>query len=96
MVGTKAGRKKTAEKVKEKYGQDFYVEIGRKGGQNGNSGGFASGKVGKDGLTGRERAKIVGAKAGRISKRGFKFIREENGHRVYLAKDTGKVVKYEI
>lgn len=70
MVGTKLGGKKASEKVKEKYGQDFYIEIGRKGGKNGNSGGFASGKVGKDGLTGRERAKIVGAKGGRISKRG--------------------------
>lgn len=69
MPGTKTGGFKTAETVKKQYGDDFYRRIGRKGGQKSRNGGFASDVVGKDGLTGRERAKIVGAKGGRISKR---------------------------
>lgn len=96
MVGTVAGGFKAAATNKLRYGEDFYAKLGSIGGQHSTNGGFASEKVGKDGLTGRQRARIVGAKAGRISKRGFKFIREENGHRVYLAKGTGKLVKYEI
>lgn len=41
MAGTKAGAKKAVASIKEKYGEDFYREIGRKGGQNGHTGGFA-------------------------------------------------------
>ena len=58
----------------EKYGPDFYKRIGAKGGANGKGpgykGGFASDEVGEDGLTGRERAKLAGAKGGAISRRG--------------------------
>jgi hypothetical protein len=39
------------------------------GGSKGRTGGFASDKVGPDGPTGRQRARIVGAKGGRISQR---------------------------
>lgn len=69
MAGTKAGAKKARATVKERYGDDFYANIGRKGGQNSNNGGFASDVVGKDGLTGRERASVAGKKGGAISKR---------------------------
>lgn len=69
MVQTKAGSRKTAQTIKEKWGTDFYREIGRKGGKNGHTGGFASDVIGRDGLTGRERAKIAGKKGGTISKR---------------------------
>lgn len=69
MAGTKAGGLKAAATNKAKYGNDFYARMGRKGGHNGHTGGFNSDKVGKDGLTGRERAKIVGAKGGRKSRR---------------------------
>ena len=61
MAGTKAGGQKAAATNKSKYGKSFYAEIGRKGGRNGHTGGFASNP---------ELAKIAGAKGGRISKRG--------------------------
>lgn len=70
MAGTKNGGRRAAATNKEKYGKDFYAEIGRKGGRNGHNGGFASEVVGKDGLTGAQRAKIAGAIGGRKSKRG--------------------------
>lgn len=61
MAGTRAGGKKAAETNKAKYGEDFYRELGRKGGKNGHTGGFAFNP---------ELARIAGAKGGRISKRG--------------------------
>ena len=69
MVQTREGGRKTAQTIKEKWGTDFYREIGRKGGKNGHTGGFASDVIGRDGLTGKERAKIAGKKGGTISKR---------------------------
>ncbi len=70
MSGTKAGAKKAAETNKKRHGKDFYAQIGRKGGQNGHTGGWASETVGKDGLTGYERAKKWGAIGGKLGKRG--------------------------
>ena len=67
--GTKSGGLKAKLRNLEKD-PDFYRNIGRKGGQNGHTGGFASMSVGKDGLTGSERARLVGQRGGRISKRG--------------------------
>ena len=69
MAGTKAGGLKAAKTNIEKYGKDFYKKISRKASHPG-TGGFSSFKVGKDGLTGWQRAKIAGAKGGKISKRG--------------------------
>lgn len=76
--GTKEGdiaTKKWHATMEAKYGSpeklhEVMRELGRKGGRHGRTGGFNSDKVGKDGLTGRERAKIAGAKGGSISKRG--------------------------
>lgn len=70
MSGTKLGGIRAAETNKKKYGREFYANIGRKGGRNGHTGGFASETPGKDGLTGPERAKVAGAKGGVISRRG--------------------------
>ena len=70
MSGTIAGGVKAAKTNKEKYGDDFYRNIGRKGGNKNGLGGFGSLEVGEDGLTGKERARLAGAKGGRISKRG--------------------------
>lgn len=61
MSGTKAGGMKAAATNKAKYGKEFYATIGRKGGQNGHTGGFASNP---------ELARIAGAIGGRRSKRG--------------------------
>lgn len=70
MAGTKTGGTKAAATNRKKYGDNFYAEIGAKGGRNGHTGGFASETIGSDGLTGIERAKKFGAIGGKISKRG--------------------------
>lgn len=70
MAGTKAGGLKTAVTNRLIHGDNFYREIGRKGGKAGRTGGFASTKPGPDGLTGWERARIAGAIGGRKSRRG--------------------------
>lgn len=69
MAGSKAGGAKAAATNKEKYGPDFYRNIGKLGGHNGRTGGFASEKIGKDGLTGHERAVHAGRKGGLNSSR---------------------------
>lgn len=61
MAGTKAGGLKAAATNKAKYGEGFYARIGRMGGQNGHTGGFAANP---------ELAKLAGAKGGRKSHRG--------------------------
>lgn len=60
MAGTKAGGLKAAETNKRKYGNDWYSRIGKKGGKNGHTGGFAANP---------ELARSAGAKGGRISRR---------------------------
>lgn len=59
MAGTAAGGKKAAEKNLQRD-PDFYAKIGRKGGKNGHTGGFAANP---------ELARIAGARGGRISRR---------------------------
>ena len=76
MSGTVSGGKKAAKKTKELHGEDFYRNIGRKGGKRSTAGGFASQKVGKDGLTGAERAKLAGAKGGHKSRRKPRSVQE--------------------
>lgn len=70
MPGTREGAAKAVLTNKKKHGEDFYKRIGAKGGHNGTTGGFASDKVGEDGLTGRQRASIAGAIGGFKSRRG--------------------------
>lgn len=41
MAGTKEGSLKGKKKILELYGKDYYAKIGKKGGQNGTTGGFA-------------------------------------------------------
>ena len=59
MSGTRAGGLKAAKTNKKKYGKDFYREMGRKGGKNGHTGGFAANPA---------LAAIAGRKGGRIRK----------------------------
>ena len=74
MAGNAQGGARAAKTNIEKHGADFYKRIGAKGGKNGHTGGFASTKVGADGLTGRERAIEKGREGGRISRRTKKAI----------------------
>ena len=78
LAGTKQGGKKTAQTNLARHGKDFYSKIGKKGGASGNTGGFASDVIGKDGLTGRERASRAGRIGGLKSKRNRKKEVEEN------------------
>lgn len=59
MAGTVTGGKKAAAKNLAKD-PNFYAKIGKKGGHNGRTGGFAANP---------ELARIAGAKGGRISRR---------------------------
>lgn len=61
MSGTREGGIKARDKNLAWHGDDFYQRIGRLGGMNGHTGGFASNV---------ERARSAGAKGGRLSKRG--------------------------
>ena len=61
---------KAKQTIQARYGYDYYAKIGAIGGANGTTGGFASELVGKDGLTGRERARKMGIVGGSISRRG--------------------------
>lgn len=61
MAGTKDGGVKAASTNKTRHGKDFYARIGRKGGQNGNTGGFAAN---------RDLAREAGRKGGMKSRRG--------------------------
>lgn len=78
MAGTIEGGKKAAETNKERHGAGFYAEIGSIGGRNGHTGGFASENIGRDGLTGSERARLAGAKGGRKSRRGKAKAKKTN------------------
>lgn len=61
MAGTKEGGQKAAATNIARHGHNFYVELGRKGGKNGHTGGF---------FANPELAREAGRKGGLISKRG--------------------------
>jgi len=67
MAGTKAGGMKAAATNRARHGAAFYASIGKKGGENGHTGGFAAN---------RELARLAGAKGGRISRR--KAVAKDN------------------
>ena len=72
MAGNRAGGIKAALKNKQLHGEDFYQRIGRKGGKNGHTGGFASNP---------ELAREAGRKGGKKSRRGKskKTLKEAEG-----------------
>lgn len=76
MAGTPDGGKRAAAKNLAKD-PDFYRNIGRIGGSRGTTGGFASQVTGEDGLTGAQRARVAGAKGGRISRRTKKVQKQD-------------------
>lgn len=61
MAGTIEGGKKAAATNKQRYGLDFYPQIGRKGGKISRGGGFANN---------HELAVVAGRKGGKASRRG--------------------------
>ena len=61
MAGTVAGGRKATQTIKERYGDDFYREIGRRGGQNGHWGGFNT--------MDKEKVRECGRKGGKKSRR---------------------------
>ena len=75
MAGTRKGGKLAARKIKENFGKDHFAKIGRKGGKRSKTGGFASLKVGPDGLTGPERARKLAQEQGERVRSG-----EQNTH----------------
>lgn len=81
MVGTKAGGMKAAKTNKRLYGEDFYARLGRKGGQNGHTGGFAANPM---------LARSAGAKGGKISRRGpSSNVLDKNAKRIGELIDSG-------
>ena len=70
MSGTKVGGLKARSTNLARHGDDFYHRIGKKGGQNGHTGGFSYNLA---------LAKVAGAKGGRISTR--KGIKNGEGKR---------------
>jgi len=68
MARTRAGGLLAAAIIRTKHGNDFFKRIGAEGGKRGTTGGFACQEVGDDGLTDRERAKVVGRTGGMISR----------------------------
>lgn len=89
MAGTIIGGKKAAKRNKKLHGLDFYSRIGKIGGSRSNNGGFASGEAG------RARARTAGSSGGALSKRGYKFIKENIRSRSYIHLATGKRVRFE-
>lgn len=63
MSQTPEGAIKAKATIIEKYGKDYFANMGKLGGQKSTSGGFGQGEMG------RERARIAGAKGGRVSRR---------------------------
>jgi hypothetical protein len=76
MAGTVKGGRKAAITNKERHGSSFYGIIGAIGGRKGKTGGFASLDVGKDGLTGKQRAILAGRIGGHISRRRKSIVED--------------------
>lgn len=70
MAGSRIGGLKAAATNKARHGENFYKEVGRKGGLNGHTGGFFGNS---------EFARICGKKGGRASSR--KGIKNGEGKR---------------
>src|SRR5574344_1464628 len=58
---------KMLQTIQEKYGSvsEYYAEKGRRNAGKSKPSGFGSDKIGRDGMTGKDRASIAGRKGGR-------------------------------
>jgi general stress protein YciG len=70
MAGTRLGGRKAAATNKQRYGQNFYGLIGRKGGKISRGGGFAQNP---------ELASVAGRKGGKTSRRGSSKVIDSGG-----------------
>jgi general stress protein YciG len=70
VSGTAEGNRKRAETLRKKHGEDYLRESAINAAKH-SPGGFASNKIGKDGLTGKERAQKAGRKGGLVSPTSF-------------------------
>lgn len=87
MSGTVEGGKEAARKNKLND-KDFYRKIGALGGKKSRTGGFASKVIGKDGLTGPQRASIHGAIGGSRSRRnGNVYLPRAGSYAEQLARE---------
>lgn len=82
MAGTRAGGLKAAAKIKAKYGEDFYKNTGRKGGQNGHTGGFAANN---------DLAREAGRVGGQHSRRGWVAVERTDKFVIWRKKVTGEL-----
>lgn len=86
----KAESEKYRRTMIEKYGVDgvrkHYQTIGRKGGENGRGPNYTGGFAGNV-----EKAKLAGSKGGSRSRRGLRYIGEDNGFYVYKDENGGEV-----
>ncbi len=70
LKGAREHRKtKIAKHGSRESWEKWMKTIASKGGKASNTGGYASDKIGKDGLTGKQRASINGAIGGKKSRR---------------------------
>ena len=88
MAGSREGGAKASQIMKEKYGEDYYRELGRRGGKL--SGALKGFSVYPD------KAKEYGKIAGKKSKRGYKWLRDSGGHRYYISKQDGNTYRFRI
>lgn len=99
MSGNRLGGLKAAETNKLKHGKDFYARIGRIGGKNGHTGGFAAmspAKVSECGRIGGRKSSRAGIKngCGKDSYR-IKRLSEELGmRRIYVKCEPEKWDEY--
>jgi general stress protein YciG len=87
MAGNSTGGKQAAITNKQKYGEDFYANIGSIGGKNGTTGGFHFDKG---------KAVTAGAKGGKISRKGYKLIKKGLIFYTYRNTITGQTKKIRI
>ena len=85
MSGNRIGGLKAKKTIKKNFGENFYKRIGRTGGLKSRNGGFAHD---------HEMARRAGMVSGELSRKGLKFIKQDDDKRTYVSNTTGKKVYY--